>query len=128
MQGRVQPSVSKINYLQHCEDCAKRIKQACNVTADQVAQFRQVVDSKQVPSAVHVLSLVELEEDYRYLADSARAISKKLQPLRASIKDQLEISDSWRSRAIGLLVAIYVPLAFVSVRTSSFRVYGCTRC
>jgi hypothetical protein len=64
-------------------------------------------------------SLQDLSSDLDYLAKILKEQIGRVDEVKQLASDQMEIFDKRRNRIIGLLIAVYVPLAFATVRRSS---------
>jgi len=116
MAARRDPSVSKVQYLMHLHECHEWAAEACTRNADLIAGLF----SSPLPLQKHVLTGSESSgryvNDLRYLADELTLRAHKIDELKEVIVSQIDLLDKRRNRNIGIFLAIYVPLAFATVR------------
>lgn len=122
MFSRQNPSLSKVQYLLHLQESHALGAKACRENA--------LVLSRLTPLPVP-LSLEEKRRVLRHYVDDfdhlARGLDKHARhvaEVKQNIIDQVELFDKRRNRVVGVLIAIYVPLAFTTVRSSSSTSMG----
>lgn len=117
MQSRRYPSVSKVQYLLHLSESHKRCAHACKSNADVAREYCNKIQSSTstFSSSLHE-KLDALSKDLTYLAGELETGIKRIDTAKVFGAEQIVLFDSRRTRVIGLLVAIYVPLAFTTVR------------
>lgn len=116
MASRSNPSMSKVQFLLHLRESHEWAAQACNRNADAIiGLFRSPLP---VTLCTHnrIQACQRHIDDFRYLATELENQANRVEDLRDVIVGQIELFDKRRNRTIGLLVAIYVPLAFATVR------------
>lgn len=114
MISRQNPSLSKVQYLLHMQECHSLAAGACRENARVISRLFLPLP---MPLHMHVKSHVLLKsiDDFNYLAGEFDKHAAQIVELKQSITEQIELFDKRRNRVIGLFVAIYVPLAFTTV-------------
>lgn len=118
MIARRNPSVTKVQYLLHLQECHVFASQACRANTQVILRLFQPLP---IPFALHSKSelLWKYADDFTYLAAEIDKHAGQLTELRQVIVEQVDLFDKRRNKIIGFFIAIYVPLAFTTVRDHS---------
>ncbi|SMR51078.1 unnamed protein product [Zymoseptoria tritici ST99CH_1E4] len=116
MYSRRNPSSSKVQYLLHTQECHNYSARACRANAIIAKDLGKEIE---LPAAcrVHYIlhdDLQALHLDLNYLADRLDNSAIQIDRLKRLTMDQMDMFDKRRNRLIGILIAIYVPLAFTT--------------
>ncbi|SMY28563.1 unnamed protein product [Zymoseptoria tritici ST99CH_1A5] len=121
--ARRYPSTSQIQYLLHTQECHMSCAQACKKTA---AKARSLFGDIELPASQYMYTVKDhlhaLAVDIEYLADTLESDVAQIDRVKQLAIDQMELFDKRRNRVIGVLIAVYVPLAFATVSLSVVRV------
>lgn len=124
MLSRRHPSTSKIQYLLHTQECNIYSAQACRENA---AIAQKLVEDIELPAVEKLYTirgeLQDLHMDLGYLAQQLDSSVVRIDRIKRLTIDQMDMFDKRRNRLVGILIAIYVPLAFATVRISDRRVW-----
>lgn len=115
MASRRSPSASKVRHLLHLSESHDWVAQACRRN---VATISAYFNSTLAPSQDVSNSLNDMEDfmvDFEYLARELDQQIERIQKLKTIIIEQTDATDKRRNRTLGVLIAIYVPLAFATV-------------
>jgi hypothetical protein len=121
IRSRRKPSVSKVQILMHIRECHQWAAQACR----QNATLIQKLCSSEFPCTqdVHKRRLLAAMwvKDLLYLADELDLYARQVGELKSAVIGLIELFDKRRTRNIGFLIAVYVPMAFATVSMPSLR-------
>ncbi|SMR59344.1 unnamed protein product [Zymoseptoria tritici ST99CH_1E4] len=113
--ARRYPSTSQIQYLLHTQECHMSCAQACKKTA---AKARSLFGDIELPASQYMYTVKDhlhaLAVDIEYLADTLASDIAQIDRVKRLAIDQMELFDKRRNRVIGVLIAVYVPLAFAT--------------
>jgi hypothetical protein len=116
LAARRKPSTSKVHFLMHLLECHDWAAKACHRNAGLVSKLF----ASPLPVQADVLQWSETSQkyvdDFRYLASEMESHAHKIEDLQEVIKALIDLSDRRRNRTIGGFIALYVPLAFATVR------------
>jgi hypothetical protein len=118
MASRAHPSLSKVQFLLHLRECHTWAAQACRKNSGKVSDLFHLgcTQDSCKTKPLHTQGCVD---DLAYLARELNKLVKQIDDLQDVITNQVELFDKRRNRTIGMFIAIYVPLAFATVRPSS---------
>lgn len=117
--SRRDASTSKVQYLLHLKECHFWCARACRTSAATAQRLHGEIALPcsryryDLRGELHALNL-----DLDYLADELEKSILRVEEVKDLTMMQMELFEKRRSRIIGLLVAIYVPLAFATVSSS----------
>lgn len=121
MISRQNPSLFKIQYLLHFKECHSLAADACRANALVISRL-----CHPLPVPYHLLwkseTLRTYEANFDYLAGELEKHAERILGLIQSISDQIELFDKRRNKVIGLFIAVYVPLAFITVGSSFYSI------
>lgn len=103
----------------HLRECHNWAAQACRDNASELAVlFPRPLQQTARPQHAERRQLLSESHrvDLRYLADKIDKHAVQIGELKEVIIEQIELFDKRRNRTIGMFIAIYVPLAFATVR------------
>ena len=119
--ARRYPSTSKVQYLLHLRECHSWCANSCRLNA---LESRGISRKIELPATEYLSgvqkSMQAYHADLTYLADQLDAHVIHINEIKQLVTEQMDLFDKRRSRIIGFLIAIYVPLAFTTVSTCSF--------
>ena len=117
MASRSDPSLSKVQFLLHLLELHHWAAQACRGNMNVLRPLFQ--SPIPLPAIQCVYSRLNLSQRYlddiEYLAGELELHAAQISNLKATISDQIDLFDKRRNRIVGMLIAIYVPLAFATV-------------
>ena len=116
MASRRNPSVSKVQLLMHLRECHQWAAKACDRNARLISK---PFVSPCLPVQQHVHRSQLYVADLQYLVDELNTHAQEMDELKEIIVAQIDLSDKRRNRNIGMFIAMYVPLAFATVRMRS---------
>jgi hypothetical protein len=105
-----------VQYLVHLSECHDWVANACRRNAGTISEF--FYTSKSPPSQSAQPDVNELQnyvDDFEYLANELDKQILRIQTLKTRIIEQADLLDKRRNKLVGLLIAVYVPLAFATV-------------
>ncbi|KAK5122545.1 hypothetical protein LTR85_003808 [Meristemomyces frigidus] len=118
MRSRSNPSSWKVQLLLHLQECYRQTAQQCD---DAVRTSDMLVACVCLPSTAHGVTtyehLAELREsktDLEYLASQLRQKAEDIVAVKGLVQEQIELVQNYRNTVIAVLVALYVPISFVS--------------
>lgn len=124
IQGRSSPSGWKIQLLSHLQECHIDIAEQCE---QNIETLKAILLCLPLPSPAadaasyeHLDDLDQCKIDLEYLASELRAKSEAITPVKRLIREQMDYSTAYRNTVIAVLVALYVPISFVSVSSTLF--------
>ncbi|EGP83945.1 uncharacterized protein MYCGRDRAFT_96380 [Zymoseptoria tritici IPO323] len=113
--ARRYPSTSQIQYLLHTQECHMSCAQACKKNA---AKARSLFGDIELPASQYMYTIRDhlhaLAVDIEYLADTLESDIAQIDQVKQLAIDQMDFFDKRRNRVIGVLIAVYVPLAFAT--------------
>ncbi|RWQ94468.1 hypothetical protein C8Q69DRAFT_293579 [Paecilomyces variotii] len=118
--GRQHPSVNKMRYLVHLEDCRfgaeESVTHALSVLKTLENWIReQETEQKLWDGGQSFEQRLEiLRTDLEYLQDELVHTSKAIEEMQQKIREQLSLSRGRRDFILALLAAIYLPLSFTT--------------
>ncbi|OQO10212.1 hypothetical protein B0A48_04569 [Cryoendolithus antarcticus] len=112
--SRRDPSVSKVQYLLHLKECHESHASAIRQNAQTMTELLHAVSPPGRDALDAWDDLLACVEDFEYLAAETTVSIKGVSDLIELITAQVDLFDKRRSKVIGLLLAIYVPLAFAT--------------
>lgn len=112
MASRRNPSVSKVQFLMHLLECHQWAAKSCDRNVHVISK----VFVSPLPVQQHVHRSQRYVDDLRYLASELTLHAQEMEKLKEAIVAQIDLFDKRRNRNIGMFIAIYVPLAFSTVR------------
>ncbi|KAK6433118.1 hypothetical protein LTR95_010707 [Oleoguttula sp. CCFEE 5521] len=112
--SRRDPSASKVQYLLHLKECHESHASASRQNAQTVTELLHAVSPPGRDALDAWDDLLACVEDFEYLATEITVSIKGVSDLIELITAQVDLFDKRRSKVIGLLLAIYVPLAFAT--------------
>lgn len=112
MASRRNPSVSKVQLLMHLRECHEWAAKACERNVCVISKLF----ASPLPVQQHVYRAQLYAEDLRYLIGELKVHAQEIDNLKEVIVAQIDLFDKRRNRNIGMFIAIYVPLAFATVR------------
>ncbi|KAJ5720085.1 hypothetical protein N7493_006963 [Penicillium malachiteum] len=117
-EGRLRPSGSKIQYLQHLEDSHVVAKDCCKENRNSMQLLLEKVNSIQGPraeeEAKQIRDLELMLKDLEYLYDEVESSLRRASNLRRDIRESLDLLQIRRTSLLGILAAFYLPLSFVT--------------
>lgn len=96
----------------HLHECHKWAALACNRNVDRISKLF----ASPLPVQQHVHKAGLYVEDPRYLIGELDLHAEEIDRLKEGVVAQIDLFDKRRNRNIGIFIAIYVPLAFATVR------------
>lgn len=96
----------------HLHECHQWAAKACDHNIRVISKFF----ASPLPVQQHVYRSQLYVEDFRYLIGELKLHAQEIDKLKEVIVAQIDLSDKRRNRNIGMFIAIYVPLAFATVR------------
>jgi hypothetical protein len=115
MAARSHPSLSKIQFLLHLRECHTWAAQACRKNSNLVSHLFHL-SCQQDQFKIEPSYTEGCVEDLAYLAQELDKLVSQIDDLQNVITNQIELFDKRRNRTVGMFIAIYVPLAFATVR------------
>jgi hypothetical protein len=111
MSSRKDPSMSKVQLLLHLRECHEWAAQACHRNIIQISALvlPRIPAQEDLPKQI---------DDLQYLAGQIESHIQQIDSLRDTIVCQVDLFEKRRTRIIGMLIAVYVPLAFATVSVS----------
>jgi hypothetical protein len=100
--------MSKVQLLLHLRECHEWAAQACYRNILQISALVQP----------HIPAQEDLQKqinDLEYLAGEIESHIQQMDSLRETIVCQIDLFEKRRTRIVGMLIAVYVPLAFATV-------------
>ncbi|KAJ5731681.1 uncharacterized protein N7483_006189 [Penicillium malachiteum] len=117
-EGRLRPSGSKIQYLQHLEDCHIVAKDCCKENGISLKLLLDKVNSIQGPrsddEAKQISHLELVLKDLEYLHDEVESSLIRASDLCRDLRQNLDLLQVHRTSLLGILAALYLPLSFVT--------------
>jgi hypothetical protein len=108
LRSRSNPSGWKAQLLNHIQECnftvAKHIDESLGILAALLTHYEGSESQE----------LVDAKQDLRYLARECRRKAQAINPVKKHVKEQMELVNNYRNAVIAVLVALYVPISFVS--------------
>jgi hypothetical protein len=115
MSSRKHPSLSKVQFLLHLRECHSWSAEACRENAKVVSDTFHL-NCQHTQCKIGPLRTQKYVNDFEYLALELEKLVEQIDKLREVITTQVELFDKRRNRTVGMFIAIYVPLAFATVR------------
>ncbi|KAM0723393.1 hypothetical protein Q7P37_000379 [Cladosporium fusiforme] len=113
MISRQNPSLSKVQYLLHLNECHRLAAGACRHNALVVPNLFQQSPNASSPDP-RSKQLRKYADDFAYLAEELEKHASQISELKQVVVEQIDLFDKRRSRVIRVFIAIYVPLAFAT--------------
>ncbi|KAI9372302.1 hypothetical protein BJX61DRAFT_507990 [Aspergillus egyptiacus] len=117
-EGRLRPSVSKMHYLRHLEDCHRVAKDCCKANRSTLQSLLDQVNCIQGPraneEAKQVSDLEIVLSDLDYLHDEIELSLQRIPDVRRDLQENLDLLQIRRTTVLGILAALYLPLSFVA--------------
>lgn len=117
--SRSHPSAWKMQLLSHLQECYLDIARECDRNLE---TLKSLISRISLPCTAADISLchylAELEEfrfDIQCLAAQLRLQAEAITPVKKLVREQMELVTNYRNTIIAVLVALYVPISFVSV-------------
>ncbi|KAK4542863.1 hypothetical protein LTR36_006052 [Oleoguttula mirabilis] len=118
MQSRSNPSGWKIHLLLHLQECHIQTAQQCDAAVETVQMLTACIhlpcEAKDAALYEHLEDLRECRSDLEYIAAQLRAKADAITPLKKLVREQMDLVHNYRNTVIAVLVALYVPISFVS--------------
>lgn len=121
LEGRRSPSGAKINYLCHLENSQEAVAHCCR---DLVEQFHLLVSESR---GINLLqrTLEDFETNMDFLTVEMSSNCQSIHAAKASLHEQLGLRSRWWTAVVQVLIALYVPMSFVSVRPCKSLLDSC---
>nr|OQO24686.1 hypothetical protein B0A51_08865 [Rachicladosporium sp. CCFEE 5018] len=114
LASRRDPSVSKVQYLRHLKECHESNASACRRNARKIHDLLRAISPPHQNALSAWDELLACVQDFEYLAEEISDSTQPVVELVELITAQVDLFDKRRSKVIGLLLAIYVPMAFAT--------------
>lgn len=113
---RKSPDVWKTRFILHLQEFVQVLADQCDSTATQTRHFLNLrTRSDEKPMSEICKLLAQCTKKIHRASSDFSALAETLTEIKATAMEQLELSRSVSNGVITALVAVYVPLSFVSV-------------
>ncbi|KAH8647601.1 hypothetical protein BGZ60DRAFT_423704 [Tricladium varicosporioides] len=117
LEGRKNPSVSKIHFVTYLEDCEKASALAISHAITLLRSISTAIEAQQSSAALECKLkewCLTIESDLEYLLNRHSDVAIEITNLRKKVRAHLELRQIRLTRTLAILAAIYLPFTFVS--------------
>jgi len=130
MRSRSNASGWKIKLLLHLQECYRHAAQRCDENVQTVEMLISCMHlpclSEDVALYDYAQELGDCKLDLEYLATELRVKADAIDAVKKLVREQMDLDQNYKNAVIAVLVALYVPISFVSVSATLHSLLGRT--